>query len=287
MPLSLKEDLPILLGVATATLVTGGLIGYFLGKTKEHETELTIKKDSGEEPKALIQKAYQKKEDVVGKTIDDYIIEHSLREPTMLEELRKVTIESLPNHMMLSDQVEGQLIRMLLNIVGAEKCIEIGTYTGYNALNMALCIPSNGKVIACDVTDEYLKYGMPFIEKAGLSDKIDFHIRPALETLEELISKGESGTFDFAFIDADKSGYDSYYEACLLLVRKGGLIIIDNTLWSGLVVGGDEKIALIKEERKRESTTHIHNLNKKLKSDDRIQLSFLKIADGVTIARKL
>ncbi|KAK0131857.1 Catechol O-methyltransferase domain-containing protein 1 [Merluccius polli] len=150
-------------------------------------------------------------------------------------------------------------------------------YTGYNALNMALSIPENGTVVACEIENDYVEIARPFFKEAGVESKIDVRIQPAMQTLDELIAAGEAGTFDFAFIDADKLNYDGYYERSLQLVRKGGIVAIDNVLWSGKVVNpaADDLVSQA-----------LDALNKKLHKDERIDLSMLTVGDGLTLAFK-
>ena len=156
------------------------------------------------------------------------------------------------------------------------RCIEIGVFTGYSALTVALALPADGRLLACDVSDEYTRVGKPFWESAGVAPKIELKLGPALDTLDARLAGGESGRYDFAFIDADKAGYDAYYERCLRLLRAGGLIGIDNTLWSGAVARPAET----------DDTRALQALNDKLHRDERIDLSLLPIGDGLSLARK-
>jgi len=166
---------------------------------------------------------------------------------------------------------------LLVQLIGATKTLEVGVFTGYSSLVVALALPPDGKIIACDVSEEYTAIARRYWQKAGVADKIDLRIAPALETLDRLLAEGQANTFDFAFIDADKSSYDDYYERALQLVRVGGLIAIDNVLWSGAVA--DPSIT-------NTSTEKIRALNQKLHQDDRITLSLIPIADGLTLALK-
>ncbi|CAB4025411.1 catechol O-methyltransferase domain-containing 1 isoform X2, partial [Paramuricea clavata] len=150
-------------------------------------------------------------------------------------------------------------------------------FTGYNLLSVALTLPKEGKVIGCDISSEYFDVGRPLIEKAGVMDKIDLRIQPAVQTLDELLAAGEGGTFDFIYIDANKVSYDTYYEKGLQLLRPGGVIAIDNVLWHGLVT----------KEEKDEVTTSIHNLNQKIHKDERVDNSLLPLADGLNLVRKI
>jgi len=165
---------------------------------------------------------------------------------------------------------------MLVKLIGARQTLEIGVFTGYSALATALALPPDGRIIACDVNAEFTDIGRRHWEKAGVADKIDLRLAPATDTLDALIAEGRSGSFDFAFIDADKTNYDNYYERCLQLLRVGGLIAIDNVLWDGEVARPAQDA----------DTAALQALNIKLHVDERVDLSLLSIADGVTLARK-
>jgi predicted O-methyltransferase YrrM len=200
-----------------------------------------------------------------------YIHEHSVREPLVLRELREAT-KAVPMSGMQIGADQGQFLQLLVQAIGARRCLEIGTYTGYSALAVALALPKYGRIICCDISEEWTAVGKPFWKKAGVEKKIDLRIGPALETL-----KGLKGPFDFVFIDADKPNYANYYEACLPLVRRGGIIAIDNTLWSGWVAEKDRSDA---------DTVALRAFNDKLHRDDRVALSMLPLGDGVTLALK-
>jgi predicted O-methyltransferase YrrM len=172
---------------------------------------------------------------------------------------------------------QGQFMALLVKLIGAKKTLEIGVFTGYSSLVVALALPADGKIVACDVSEEYTSVARRYWQRAGVEDKIDLHIAPALETLDKLLTAGEAETFDFAFIDADKGNYDNYYERCLELIRPGGLIAIDNVLWSGKVAD---------TEIQDNQTNKIRALNRKLHEDSRITLSLVPIADGLTLAMK-
>lgn len=214
---------------------------------------------------------------------DAYIREHSLREPSVLKELREHTTANVPLAIMLTDPCESQFFRLLLNMLDAKKCMEVGTYTGYNALSCALTIPSDGIVYALDINESYVKEGYPFFEKAGVKDKIITKIAPALDTMDELISNGDDETFDFIYVDADKPGYSKYLDRAMVLLRSGGILALDNTLQGGRVTD----VSAPMTDSRRSDATAMHELNKKLRLDNRFQLSFLNIADGVTLCRKL
>lgn len=206
-----------------------------------------------------------------------YLLDNSLREPEILAKLRHQTAQHPLVNMQISPE-QGQLMGLLAKLIGAKKCLEIGVFTGYSALVVALNIPEDGRVIACDVSVEFTTIAKQYWQAAGVSHKIDLQIAPALETLDRLIKNGESGTFDFAFIDADKNNYAAYYDRCLQLVRSGGLILVDNVLWYGRVA--DPTM----DDDKR--TQAIKQLNHQIHQDDRVQISLIPIGDGLTIARK-
>ncbi|MGQ9873185.1 class I SAM-dependent methyltransferase [Leptodesmis sp.] len=206
----------------------------------------------------------------------EYLKSVSLREPEVLTELRQETSHHPMSTMQIAPE-QGQLMALLVQLMGARKTLEIGVFTGYSALVVALTLPPDGKVVACDVNQEFTAIARRYWEKAGVSNKIDLHLAPALETLDQLLASGQANTFDFAFIDADKSNYDNYYERALQLVRPGGLIAIDNVLWSGAVADPE-----IQDTR----TNAIRALNQKLHQDKRVALSLIPIADGLTLALK-
>ena len=210
------------------------------------------------------------------KTLTDYIQSISLREPDILKQLREETAKLSMARMQISPE-QGQLMALLVQLMGAKKTLEIGVFIGYSALAVALALPVDGKVIACEISEEYTAIAKDFWGRAGVSEKIDLRIAPALETLEKLIIEGEAESFDLAFIDADKRNYENYYERVLTLLRPGGLILIDNVLWSGKVA--DPTIT-------DKQTQAIREFNQKLHQDSRISLSLIAIADGLTLALK-
>ena len=166
---------------------------------------------------------------------------------------------------------------LLVQMLGAKKTLEIGVFTGYSSLSVALALPPDGKIVACDVSEDWTNVARRYWKEAGVEHKIDLHLAPAVETLSQLLADGEAGTFDFAFLDADKDNYDTYYELLLPLLRPGGTIAIDNVLWSGRVIDPEVKDA---------DTVALKELNQKLHHDERISLSMLPIADGLTLAVK-
>lgn len=208
--------------------------------------------------------------------IYNYLLSVSLREPEILSQLREETAQHPMSQMQIAPE-QGQFMALLVQLMGAKKTLEVGVFTGYSSLAVALVLPPEGRVVACDVSAEFTAIARRYWQEAGVSDKIDLHIAPAMETLDQLLAAGEAETFDFAFIDADKSNYDGYYERSLKLIRPGGLILIDNVLWSGKVADTE-----IQDNR----TTKIRALNEKLHQDQRINLSLVPIADGLTLAHK-
>ena len=209
-------------------------------------------------------------------TLYDYFLSVSLREPELFSRLRRKT-ERMPEAGMQISPEQGQFMQLLVRLIGARKTLEIGTFTGYSALAVASVLPDDGKLVACDISDDFTSIGRPFWEEAGVAGKIDLRIGPAVATLETLLAEGGAGSFDFAFIDADKTNYQNYYERCLQLLRPGGLIAVDNVLWNGSVVNVNDS---------SDDTQAIRALNTKLKDDDRIDLSLVPIGDGLTLARK-
>jgi caffeoyl-CoA O-methyltransferase len=206
----------------------------------------------------------------------EYLIAHSVRDLPVLAELRAETAK-MPNALMQISAEQGQFMGLLVELIGARRTIEVGTFTGYSALAVALALPADGRVIACDVSEEFTSVARRYWAKAGVANKIDLRLAPAKETLDKLLAAGEAGRFDFAFIDADKENYVGYFERCLKLLRTGGLIAVDNVLWDGKVANPavDDK-----------DTRAIRVLNDQLKTDQRVSLSMVPIGDGLTLARK-
>ena len=209
-------------------------------------------------------------------TLARYLRETGQRDQPILAALREETAQ-LPRGLMQITPEQGAFMANLVRMTGARKTLEIGTFTGYSTLVVAMVLPDVGKVIACDVSEEWTSVGRRYWEQAGVADKIDLRLQSADRTLEELIAAGESDTFDCAFIDADKNNYDTYYEHCLTLVRTGGVIAIDNVLWGGAVAD---------ESRQDEDTMALKALNTKVLDDPRVDINMLPIGDGLTLAVK-
>jgi caffeoyl-CoA O-methyltransferase len=208
--------------------------------------------------------------------IHRYIVEATLVESEVLRELREET-DRLPMRGMQVAPEQGQFMALLVELIGARRTIEIGVFTGYSSIAVALALPLDGKLVACDVNEEWTDIARRYWQKAGVLSKIQLVLRPALSTLDELISHGETGQYDFAFLDADKQNNDGYYERCLRLLRPGGLIAIDNSLWGGSVADPTNQ---------SEDTLAIRSLNQKIRDDRRVTMSLVPIGDGLLLARK-
>lgn len=206
-----------------------------------------------------------------------YVLEHTVREHPVLAELRAATAGMKQGGMQIGPD-QGALMQLLVKLLGAKRTIEVGVFTGYSSLAVALALPADGRLVACDVSEEWTSMARSYWEKAGVAGKIDLRLAPATQTLDALVAAGDAGRYDFAFIDADKSAYREYYERCLVLLRKGGLVAIDNTLWSGAVVREDDRSA---------DTLAIRELNDFVANDRRVASSLLSVGDGVTLALKL
>ena len=208
--------------------------------------------------------------------VERYVATATVRETAVQQALRSETAR-LPQGGMQIGADQGALFALLVHAIGAKKALEIGTFTGYSALAVAMALPADGKLVCCDVSEEWTAVGRRHWQDAGVAHKIDLRIAPALDTLAALRAAGEAGTFDFAFIDADKSGYDAYYEGCLALVRPNGLIALDNVLWSGKVAdpGVDDK-----------DTAALRAINAKIVDDPRVEAVLLTVGDGVMLVRK-
>jgi predicted O-methyltransferase YrrM len=205
-----------------------------------------------------------------------YLLNHSVRELPALRELREATA-GMPHAGMQISPEQGQFMALLVRLVNAKRTLEIGVFTGYSAMSVALALPSDGKIVACDVSEEWTAMARKHWAKAGVAGRIDLRLAPALQTLDKLIEEGAAGSFDFAFIDADKTNYLAYYERCLTLVRRGGLIAVDNTLWSGAVAD---------PRNVERDTVAIRAFNDALHHDGRVEISLLPVGDGLTLALK-
>ena len=206
----------------------------------------------------------------------DYLLKVSLRETGIMGRLREETA-SLPKANMQIAPEQAQMLGLLVELMGARRCLEVGTFTGYSALAVAAALPANGSVVACDVSNEWTQIARRYSQEAGVLEKIDLRLAPAADTLRDLVAAGEAGTFDFALIDADKENYGRYYELCLELLRVGGLVAIDNVLWHGQVI--DRSVS-------DGDTTAIREFNRALHVDRRVSLSLVPLGEGMTLARK-
>jgi len=206
----------------------------------------------------------------------DYMLAGSLREPDVLKRLRERTAELEFAGWQIAPE-QGQFMALLVELIGARRCIEVGTFTGYSALAVALALPDDGELIACDISDEYPSIGRPFWEEAGVAHKIDLRLAPGIETLNALVTGGRSGDFDFVFIDAEKQTYPDYFDRAVDLLRTGGLIAVDNVLWGGSVADASNT---------KDTTEAIRVLNKKVQADERVTMSLVPIGDGLMLARK-
>jgi predicted O-methyltransferase YrrM len=209
--------------------------------------------------------------------VQDYVVRWGVREHPLLTRLREETASHPRAQMQISPE-QGALFQLLVELLDARQCLEIGTFTGYSSLSMMLAMPPDGQMVCCDVSVEYTSVARRYWAEAGVADRVDLRIAPAIETLDALLAEGRAGTFDLSFIDADKAGYPAYYERCLALVRAGGLITLDNVLWSGDVA--DSRV----DDR---DTRTLREVNETIAADPRVHHVMLPIADGMTIARKL
>lgn len=210
--------------------------------------------------------------------LHEYVVDHQPREHVEMAALRQATASHPQAGMQIAPE-QACLLQLLVRLAGARRTIEIGVFTGYSALAVALALPDDGRILACDISDEFTSVARPYWQRAGVAHKIDLVLEPALHTLDARIAAGEAGQYDFAFIDADKHNYDGYYERCLVLLRSGGLIALDNTLWSG-------RVAQPADALKDPDTAALKRLNDKLRGDGRVDLALLPIGDGMTLARK-
>jgi len=208
--------------------------------------------------------------------IERYVAEAAARETPVQQRLRAETAR-LPEANMQIGQDQAALMSLLVHLTSARRALEVGVFTGFSALAVASALPENGKLIACDVSEEWTRIARRYWQEAGVSDKIDLRLGPAMETLNTLLREGAADSFDFAFIDADKESYDAYYEACLALIRPGGLIAVDNVLWSGKVA--DPAVHDTETEA-------IRALNAKIRDDGRVEACLLTVGDGLMLVRK-
>ncbi len=208
--------------------------------------------------------------------LHDYLVSHGVREPEILRRLREETA-LLPQHDMQIAPEQGAFMSMLVGLTDARRCIELGTFTGYSSLVVALALPPDGQIVCCDLSEEWTSVARRYWAEAGVADRVDLRLGPALETLDDLIAGGASGTFDFAFIDASKREYPDYHERILRLLRQGGLAVYDNVLWGG---------GVIDESMTDEDTLGVRRFNDRLLLDERVSVSMIPMADGLTLARK-
>ncbi|MDH3589428.1 MAG: class I SAM-dependent methyltransferase [Gammaproteobacteria bacterium] len=205
-----------------------------------------------------------------------YLLSVSVREDNLLKQLREETAQ-LPESVMQISPDQGQFMALLVRLMGARTAIEVGVFTGYSSLCVARALPAEGRLLCCDVSEEWTSIARRYWDTAGVADRIELVLAPAIETLRSRIRNGEAGRYDFAFIDADKESYDQYFELCLELIRPGGLLVFDNVLWSGEVMDNDSDDPEVRS---------LQALNRKLHRDERVDISLLPLADGLFLARK-
>jgi predicted O-methyltransferase YrrM len=205
-----------------------------------------------------------------------YLCSFSLREPEILQRLREETSHDPMAEMQISPE-QGQFMSLLIKLTGAKKTLEVGVYTGYSSLCVALALPPGAKLIACDISKKWTDVARRYWREGGVADIVELHLAPAIETMDHLLAHHGAGEFDFVFIDADKENYDGYYERALSLLRAGGLMALDNVFWSGRVADPRER---------GNDTMAIRALNEKIRDDDRVDLTMIPIGDGLTLARK-
>lgn len=208
--------------------------------------------------------------------LQEYLVAIGLREPDVLRRLRDETA-ALPEHGMQIAPEEGMLLGLLVELIGARRCLEIGTFTGYSSTAVALALPADGRLVCLDVSDEWTALARRTWDEAGVADRVELRLGPAVESLDRLLADGGAGTFDFAFIDADKESYPAYYERVLTLLRTGGLVAIDNVFRAGRVADPAETDP---------GTAAIRGLNETIHGDERVSIAVVPIADGLTLARK-
>jgi caffeoyl-CoA O-methyltransferase len=205
-----------------------------------------------------------------------YYLRVALNEPPLLARLRDET-HRMPEAGMQISPEQGQLMAFLVEALGVKKALEVGVFTGYSSTRVALSLPPDGRLVACDVSDEWTRVARRYWREAGVEDRVELRLGPALETLAALVAEGQAGTFDYAFVDADKENYVAYYEACLELLRPGGVALFDNVLWDGRVADPAQSGA---------TTRAIRALNEKIHDDPRVSMTLVPIGDGLTLARK-
>ncbi len=206
----------------------------------------------------------------------DYLCKQSLREPDVLRRLREETAQSSMARMQIAPE-QGQFMQWLIRLMGARRGIEVGVFTGYSSLCAALAMPEDGYLLACDVSEAWTDVARRYWVQAGVAEKIELRLAPATRTLDTELGTGLAGSYDYAFIDADKTNYIAYYERCLELLRPGGVILVDNVLWSGAVADAANQ---------EEDTVALRAFNEYLHGDERIDLSMLPLADGLSLCRK-
>ena len=211
----------------------------------------------------------------LGEDLHRYLLEMSLREPDVMRRLREETAQREDASMQIAPE-QGQFMALLVRLIGAERTLEIGTFTGYSALAVAFALPPHGRVTACEIDAEFAATARRWWAEAGVEEKVEIRVAPAVETLDRMLEEGLAGRFDFAFIDADKEGYSDYWERCLVLVRGGGLVVVDNVLWDGRVVDPADA---------ETSTEAIRAFNARVRDDERVDLSLVPVGDGLTLAR--
>ena len=209
--------------------------------------------------------------------LNRYLLSISLRDTALLAELREQTARMPEARMQISAE-QGQFLHWLVSTIGAKRTLEIGVFTGYSALVTALALPEDGEIVACDISDEYTAIARSYWERAGVSQRIHLRLAPALHTLRDVLARNGEGGFDFAFIDADKENYGAYFEMVLKLLRVGGVMAIDNVLWSGRVID---------PANNESSTVALREFNRQVFADPRVAISVIPIGDGLTLARKL
>ena len=209
--------------------------------------------------------------------LGDYLRSVTLREPALLARLREETASDPDAGMQVSPE-QGQFLALLAQLTHASRTIEVGVFTGYSSLSVALVLPEDGEIVACDVSEKWTSIARRYWEEAGVAHKIKLNLRPALDTLIQMLTEGQAGSFDFAFIDADKANYQAYFDAAFELLRPGGLIVVDNVLWHGRVVD---------DAAQDKDTLAIRAFNKQLLADNRVSITMLPIGDGLTLAYKL